>query len=172
MTAASRLAEGRYLMLLNNDCVLLKGALRALYTVFEAHENVGIAVPLFLQSDGDQILDAGGIIFSDSSGWQYGRGVPVSSPHAHPYLSTREVDYATAACLLVPRALFLELDMYDPRYAANKGAYYEDTDLSFHVRAAGKRVLFTSESKVIHLESTSYGPRKSLDGSTSAATEV
>ena len=76
MTAASRLAEGRYLMLLNNDCVLLKGALRALYTVFEAHENVGIAVPLFLQSDGDQILDAGGIIFSDSSGWQYGRGVP------------------------------------------------------------------------------------------------
>jgi hypothetical protein len=23
---------------------------------------------------------------------------------------------------------------YDPRYAEDKGAYYEDTDMSFHVR--------------------------------------
>ena len=157
MTQATRLAEGRFLMLLNNDVIVMKGALRALYDAFEAHPNVGIAVPLFLQVD-RRILDAGGIIFTDSSGWQYGRGVSEGdTAHSHNYKYTRDIDYATAACLLVSRSLFLELGMYDPRYAENKGAYYEDTDLSFHVRAAGKRVLFTSEARVLHYESISYG---------------
>lgn len=58
---------------------MLKGALRALYSVFTDHPNVGIAVPKFLQADAS-ILDAGGIIFTDASGWQY--AVPESRRRA------------------------------------------------------------------------------------------
>jgi GT2 family glycosyltransferase len=88
MTQATRLAEGRFLVLLNNDVVVMKGALRALYSLFQDFDNVGIASPLFVQSDG-RILDAGGIIFTDSSGWQYGRGVPENDPRSHAYTYTR-----------------------------------------------------------------------------------
>jgi GT2 family glycosyltransferase len=84
MTQASRLAEGKYLMLLNNDVMMTKGAIRALYRIFEDYSDVGVAVPLFVQPNG-QILDAGGIIFTDASAWQYGRGVPLNSDSSHPY---------------------------------------------------------------------------------------
>jgi len=102
---------------------------------------------MFTQANG-KILDAGGIIFTDASAWQYGRGVPARSAQAHPYHYVRDVDYGTAACLLIRRALFLDLGMYDPRYAEDKGAYYEDTDMSFHVRSAGLRVLYTPFASV------------------------
>ena len=101
------------------------------------------------QADG-RILDAGGIIFTDASAWQYGRGVAAASAEAHPYAYVRDVDYGTAACLIIPRALFLDLGMYDPRYAEDKGAYYEDTDMSFHVRRAGYRVRTTCWLPSLH----------------------
>ena len=46
---ASRLAEGRYLMLLNNDVMMTPGALRALYSAVRDVPSVGVAVPQFIQ---------------------------------------------------------------------------------------------------------------------------
>ena len=40
---------------------------------FASHPKVGMVVPLLLQANG-KILSAGGIVFSDGSGWEYGRG--------------------------------------------------------------------------------------------------
>lgn len=57
--------------------------------------------------------------------YRYGRGLQEASVDAHPFDFVRDSDYGTAACLLIPRKLFLDLNMYDPRYAENKGAYYE-----------------------------------------------
>ena len=49
MTQASRLAEGRYLMLLNNDVMMTSGALQALYAAASDHPNAGVVVPQFVQ---------------------------------------------------------------------------------------------------------------------------
>ena len=43
----------------------------------------------------------------------------------------RETDYVSAACALVPRALFLRHGMFDLHFSPG---YYEDTDLAFTVR--------------------------------------
>ena len=50
MTQASRLAEGRYLMLLNNDVMMTAGALQALYAAASDHPNAGVVVPQFIQA--------------------------------------------------------------------------------------------------------------------------
>jgi glycosyltransferase involved in cell wall biosynthesis len=55
---------------------------------------------------------------------------------------------------MIPSALFRELGGFASRYAP---AYYEDTDLAFAVRAAGKRVIYQPESLVIHFEGVSSG---------------
>lgn len=39
-------------MLLNNDVMMTKGALQALYSVFDDFPGVGVAVPQFVQADG------------------------------------------------------------------------------------------------------------------------
>jgi GT2 family glycosyltransferase len=50
MTQASRLAEGKYLMLLNNDVMMTRGALQALYAAASDHPNAGVVVPQFVQA--------------------------------------------------------------------------------------------------------------------------
>ena len=87
-----------------------------------------------------------GIIWQDASGWNYGK---FDDPAKPEYNYLRDVDYCSAAALMVPKALFESVGGFDSRYAPG---YYEDTDLAFKVRQAGYRVLYQPLSEVIHCE--------------------
>src|SRR5207244_4351982 len=93
----------------------------------------------------------GAIVFSDASGWNYGRGGDPDDPR---YSFVREVDYCSAACLLVRADLWRELGGFDERYAP---AYYEDTDLCFALRSTGRRVLYQPRAEVVHHEGATAG---------------
>src|SRR3546814_8495858 len=56
--------------------------------------------------------------------------------------------------MAIPRTLFGQVGGFDARYAP---AYYEDTDLAFAVRAAGKRVLYQPAARVVHDEGGTAG---------------
>src|SRR5699024_2325470 len=60
----------------------------------------------------------------------------------------------SGAALLIPRRLFHSIGGFDARYAP---AYYEDADLAFSVRAAGRRVVYEPRSLVVHDEGTTAG---------------
>ncbi|MBT5488267.1 MAG: glycosyltransferase, partial [Halieaceae bacterium] len=60
----------------------------------------------------------------------------------------------SAAALMVDRSLWEQLGGFDERFAP---CYYEDTDLCFAVREAGKRVLYQPAAQVIHFEGASNG---------------
>ena len=80
---------------------------------------------------GGKLLEAGGLIFDDGKGWSYGRGDTARAMHSlAPFASVRETDYGSAACVMVPRALFVGLGLYDRYFLP---AYYEDTDMAFQV---------------------------------------
>src|SRR5262249_55680413 len=70
------------------------------------------------------------------------------------YNYLREVDYCSAAALMVHKALFENVGGFDLRYAP---CYYEDTDLAFKVRRAGYKVLYQPLSEVIHYEGATGG---------------
>lgn len=147
---AARLAKGKFLLFLNNDTEVLPGAVEELLGVFREKPDCGLAGSMLLNTDGS-VQEAGGIVWNDAGGWNYGRGGDASS-HEFNYL--REVDYCSGACLMVPSALFAQLGMFDERYAP---AYYEDTDLAFKVREAGLKVFYVPGSKVVHHEGGSHG---------------
>ena len=63
--------------------------------------------------------------------------------------SIREVDYGSAACLVVRRAAFEELGGFDEAYAP---AYYEDADLCLRLAERGLRTVFEPRSRVTHLQ--------------------
>lgn len=143
-------ARGRYVVLLNNDTVPQPGWLDALLETFSSVPGAGLVGSQLLYPDG-RLQESGGVIFSDGSGWSYGRFEAADDPR---FASLRDVDYCSGAALMLPRALWQQLGGFDTRY---KPAYYEDTDLAFRVRAQGLRVLVQPASRVVHDEGTSNG---------------
>jgi GT2 family glycosyltransferase len=144
------IARGRYLLFLNNDTEVTPGWLDSLYSVFRYRPEAGLVGAKLLNTDGS-LQEAGGIVWQDGSAWNYGRGQNPTSP-AFDYL--RETDYCSGACIMIEAALWHRLGGFDEAFAP---AYYEDTDLAFRVRQAGRKVFYQPMSTVIHHEGKSNG---------------
>jgi GT2 family glycosyltransferase/glycosyltransferase involved in cell wall biosynthesis len=148
--AGAECATGEFVVFLNNDTVVTAGWLDALLRCFEQEPDCGLVGAKLVYPDG-RLQEAGGIVFADGSGWNYGRFDDPADPR---YNFRREADYCSGAAILMRRDLFVQLGGFDARYAP---AYYEDTDLAFAVRAAGKKVFYEPRSMVIHFEGVTAG---------------
>ncbi len=148
--AGATLARGGFLVFLNSDTEVEPGWLPALLEVFHAHPDAGLVGAKLIYPD-RSLQEAGGICWQDGSAWNYGRN---QNPDLPEFRFLRETDYCSAACIALPRDLWSQLDGFDERYSP---AYYEDTDLAFRVRAAGRKVFFQPKAVVIHHEGKSHG---------------
>ncbi len=146
---ASR-ARGEFILFLNNDTSLTTGWLSQLVAALDADPQAGIVGPMLLFGNG-RLQEAGGIIWNDASGWNFGR---MDDPAMPEYNYLKETDYVSGACLLIRRTLWEQLGGFDQRYIP---AYYEDTDLCFSARAIGYKVLYQPTAKVYHFEGMSHG---------------
>lgn len=144
------LARGEYVVFLNNDTLPQPGWLDVLLATFDEQSDVGLVGAQLVYPDG-RLQEAGGIVFADASGWNYGR---FDAPDHPRYAFLRDADYCSGAAIALPTALFERLGRFDTRYAP---AYYEDTDLAFAVRAAGLRVVYQPKSRVVHCEGITAG---------------
>lgn len=143
-------ARGEFLFFLNNDTIVLEGWLDHLVQTFRDVQDAGLVGSKLVYPDG-RLQEAGGIVWADGSGWNWGR---LEDPNAPEYNFVRDVDYCSGAAILVRRAIFTALGGFDERYAP---AYYEDTDLAFAIRSQGLRVLYQPASQVIHYEGVTAG---------------
>lgn len=141
-------AHGNYLVFLNNDTQVTPGWTEALLRCFDRHPDAGIAGSQLVYPDG-RLQEAGAWVFSDASAWNIGRFASRKDPSLR---YSREVDYVSGASLAIPRNLFHELGGFDLRYAPG---YYEDTDLAFAARSAGRSTWYVPDSMVIHAEGVS-----------------
>ena len=148
--AGAALAHGRFVFFLNNDTAVQPGWLEPLVRTFDEFERVGLVGSKLTYPDG-RLQEAGGIVFSDGSGWNYGR---FDHPDDPRYDYPREVDYCSGAAILIERALLERFGGFDTLY---RPAYYEDTDLAFKVREAGLRVIYQPASRVVHFEGITGG---------------
>jgi len=148
--AGAQAASAKYLVFLNNDTQVEPGWLESLVEFAEKTPTVGAVGAKLVYPDG-RLQEAGCIIFSDGSGWNYGRGLDPKDPR---FNFVREVDYCSAAALLVRHDLWDSIGGFDRRYAP---AYYEDADLCFQIRERGYKVYCQPKSVVVHYEGQTAG---------------
>lgn len=147
---AAKYARGEYLHFLNNDTQVEENWLSSLVQLIESDEKIGMVGSKLVYPDGRQ-QEAGGIIWNDASGWNFGR---LDDPLKPEYNYVKEVDYISGAAIMLSKKLWNEIGGFDERYVP---AYYEDTDLAFEVRKHGLKVMFQPKSVVVHFEGISNG---------------
>ncbi|MCI0617525.1 glycosyltransferase, partial [bacterium] len=146
----AKLASGEYLVFLNNDTLPEDGWLEALISAAEKIPNVGAVGAKLLYPDG-VLQEAGSLVFSDSTPWNYGKR---DDPEKPQYNYIREAPYCSAACLLIRRKLFEQIGGFDERYSP---AYWEDVDLAFEVRKRGLKVIYQPAARIVHFEGVTGG---------------
>jgi len=139
-------ARGPLVLLLNNDVVVLPGALVEIRRCFDADPDLGILGGRLLHPDGRLQPSVGRFptLVSTVTGLMRS---PAARKHvSRGYDSYHDVDWVSGACMAVRRSVFQELGGLDERFFM----YYEDTDLCLRARQHGHRVCFTPHARVIH----------------------
>tara|TARA_B100001093_G_scaffold513752_1_gene586317 strand:- start:4764 stop:7874 length:3111 start_codon:yes stop_codon:yes gene_type:complete len=144
------LSVSKYVVFLNNDTQVSKGWLTNLLTLFNTSTKIG-AIGAKLVYPNGVLQEAGGFIWADATGCNYGKGDDANNPK---YNFVREVDYASGACLVVPRKILCEVGNFSEEFSP---AYYEDTDLCFKIRSQGYKVLYQPQSIIYHHEGLTCG---------------
>ncbi len=150
---AAKLAQGQYILLLNNDTIVLPGWLDMLVQTLDHNPDVAIAGSKILYVDG-KIQEAGAHLFTDATAMNAGR----SQDRTAPLLNLpREVDYISGCSVLVRRSFWEQISGFDERY---RTAYCEDSDLAMTARSLGFKVLYQPGSEIVHYEHQSYSHQK------------
>lgn len=152
--AGARLAQGEYLLFLNNDTEVKPGWLDTMLECARSEENVGAVGAKLLYPAGD--VQHAGIAISV-------KRVPyLIFQHfgaEHPAVcETREMQAVTGACMLVPKTVFDQAGGFDEEY--HNG--FEDVDFCLRLRQNGLRVIYCPKATITHHEESSVG-RKDRD---------
>lgn len=159
---ALELAQGRYVLLLNPDAVVVSPVVQELMGFLERHPDAGIVGPRLLNPDGSlqpsayrfpTLVQAVGTALGlkrlvpvrwlrARAGRWLGRRFGQLDPHVEP----RVVDYVTGACMLIRREVARQLGGFDPRFFL----YFEEKDFCYRARRAGWATYFDPGAEVVH----------------------
>ena len=158
---AAKIANGEYLLLLNNDIEPTYGWLNELVGCMLNNDNVGAVGAKLIFPYYEDMKNQGKSFTIQHAGVKFReeRTPYVYGPYHENMFSTlifssdsnhqREVISNTAACLLVPKSLYLELDGLDEAYFYG----YEDIDFAFKLYQNNYKSIFNPFALLFHHES-------------------
>lgn len=148
--AFEQLKNYKFIYLLNNDTEVLDGFISKSVELIKTHPEAALVGSTLHFPDGT-LQECGAIVWSDGTAHNFGRGKSLGPIE---FKFSRRVDYCSGAGILIRNNLLNEVGLFDDQYAP---AYYEDTDLSFKLRAIGYEVWVCAFSRVIHHEGLTHG---------------
>ena len=149
--------------LLNSDVQVTEGWLSPILQFFKDHAKAAIVQPKILDlKDPERFEYAGaGGGFLDALGYPFCRGRIFQSIETDEgqYDDSREIFWATGACMFIRKDVFHSLGGFDEDYFAHQ----EEIDLCWRARNSGYRVFYVGSSHVFHLGGSTLSnmdPRK------------
>ena len=167
---AARAARGKYLLLLNPDCIVDDDVAHTLAAWLDEHPCVGIVGPLVREHDGS--VQASARRFPNLTTGFAGRTSWLSrvwpkNRWTRRNLLTREglrdpleVDWVSGACMMVRRNAFESVGGMDEQFFL----YWEDADLCVRLKRAGWSTVYNPVVGITHLtgSSSSLARRQAL----------
>ncbi len=153
---AMRLTQGRYVVIINPDTLVLPNAIAELAGFLDSHPGVGIVGPKVLNRDGTLQKQCRR---SEARPWDaicYFSGLSRLFPHDKrfagylmTYLSedqTHEAEAISGSCMLIRRQVIDQIGYLDENFFA----YQEDTDYCRRARLAGWKIFYDPSAQIIH----------------------
>lgn len=147
-------SEGKYVLFLNSDIIVLADAIEKLLIFYKKDEkNIQFAGGKLLNRDNTPQASCGpfytpaivfGALFLRGDYW----GLTRSSP-----TTVKKVDWVSGACILTTAALFKEMGGFDKEIFM----YMEEIDLLYRAAKKGYQTWFCPDAQFIHLGSASSG---------------
>lgn len=161
---AIALAEGyEYVVLLNSDVATADGWDATLLEYMDSHPDCGACQPKLLSYLNPDTFEYAGACggFIDRNGYPYCRGriFATCEKDAGQYDTVAHIFWASGACLMVRRELYLSAGGLDPKFFA----HMEEIDLCWRIHLTGYSIEAVPMAKVYHLGGGSLpaeNPRK------------
>lgn len=151
VNAGLRVAEGRYIVLLNNDTAIDPGCLRELVAAADEDEAIGMVAPKIVNFHDPRVIDSVGglLVTADGIGQGRGRG----EHDGGQYDGLRDVLLPSGCAGLYRAAMLNEIGPFADEFFA----YCEDLDLGLRGRWAGWRAVSAPRAVVRHKYSATTG---------------
>jgi N-acetylglucosaminyl-diphospho-decaprenol L-rhamnosyltransferase len=149
-----KVAQGRYLLLLNPDTEVIDDALSKLVAYMDAHPEVGIVGPHTLNTDGStqstkRRFPTFTLGFFESTWLQsYAPKSMLDNFYAADVSDTAvaDVDWVQGSCLMARREVYAQIGGLDEGYVM----FSEELDWCKRAKDAGWRVVYLGEAQIIH----------------------
>ncbi len=159
MNAAARQTNAEYLLFLNNDTEIVAADWLKRMVGFARLPGVGAVGAKLLYPDG-RIQHLGVVMGHEALTGHYFQGEKNAADDLGPLCykrAVRDVAAVTAACMLTPRKLFLEMGGFDD---VELRVAWNDVDYCLRLLRKGYRVIVDPDVVVIHHEGVSRGDEK------------
>ncbi|HSB67078.1 MAG TPA: glycosyltransferase family 2 protein [Anaerolineales bacterium] len=149
-------SQGRYMLVLNPDTIILPGAINELVNYMDDHPETGICGPKVLNRDGSLQKACKRGVSRPWAAFTYFSGLSSIFPHSKlfggyllNYLdenAIHEVDGVSGSCMLIRRQVVDGIGRFDEHFFA----YQEDADYCFQAKKAGWKVVYLPSAQIIH----------------------
>jgi GT2 family glycosyltransferase len=148
-------ASGSYLLLLNPDTQVKRGAIEGLVSFMESHPEAGVAGGQLLNSDGSRQNSIANFpsltteLFNKNLlRWLFPKRFPGKE---RDYLEPIEVDSVIGACMMVRREVIEQVGLFDEDYFL----FLEETDWCYRIKRKGWKVFHVPQAEIIHFQGKS-----------------
>lgn len=146
-----KIAQGEYILLLNNDTEIYAGFLENLLKCIESDSEIFAVCSQMIQYHNPNLIDDAGDEYN-LLGWAYKRG---DGQVVDTYNQVEKVFSACAGAAIYRKSVFDEIGYFDENFFA----YMEDVDISYRALIYGYKNVYCPSAKVLHIGSATSGSK-------------
>ncbi len=160
---ALKIAQGKYVLLLNSDTIVWKNCLQDIYNFMQNNNDVGACGCRVLLENGDLDKACKRSFPNVKNSFFRLFHIPTNSKDDNYNLTdlpddeVYEIDCLTGAFMFIRSEVLSEIGFLDETFFM----YGEDIDLCYRIKEAGWKIIYYGKSKITHLKGASSKKQKS-----------